>query len=174
ILLNTIKLPPQLAELRQLELSQLLIRAHMYRDRTPEDVAAEVPAPVWRFTNSDVKLELNQGDMKFSVHADLNADEVRTPIFAKIAHKHMADTLSIEVGIDNPKPEVLNPLLPQAIRDMIQAPVSVAVYANLDAENKLQSPRFDLSFAAGQLHLPQVYQQPVPFEQARIEGWYDV
>src|SRR5690606_3195066 len=62
----------------------------------------------------------------------------------------------------------------QAIRDMIQAPVSVAVYANLDAENKLQSPRFDLSFAAGQLHLPQVYQQPVPFEQARIEGWYDV
>lgn len=172
-LLNSISLPPQLESLQSVVLSQMLLRANIYKQQqaTTDEQPADIP--VWRFKESRLALERSDNVMTLSLKANMEADDVRTPISAKLTHRRNDTTIALELGIDNPKPEVLNPLLPEVLRDMLQAQVSAAFYGNINEDNKLQSPRFDLSFTEGSLHLPQVYTQPLPFKAARIEGWYE-
>lgn len=171
-MLNGLQLPMLLERLESVKLSQMLVRANIYR-QTPEAEEAPAERPVWRFRNTNIDLNRENGLTGIALKANMEAEDVRTPIFMRLAHQHQAETISMELGIDNPRPEVLNPLLPQALRDMLHGQVSVAFYGQIDGENKLTSPRFDLSFTEGRLQLPQVYESPIPFKQARIEGWYE-
>lgn len=104
---------------------------------------------------------------------------VRTPegqpsaIVGSIIHGTQADEAFVRLRFDNANMSLFDPLIPQKVRDILQAPASVELRAKLQENNHFESPQFTFHFDAGRINLPQLYSRPHLFREANLTGSFD-
>ncbi len=125
----------------------------------------------WRTTDGNISLVRDATSISGTISAVLDLDGVATLVTAKVSHGRDSGEVAVQLELEGMEPRTLASYVPRLEQlSALRTSISGSMELTLGAEGPVGAVEFDFASVAGEIRLPQFFDEDLEFQQVAVKG----